>query len=702
MAKTKTNKNNNKHLRPQRGLGQAVSRQRRRATDQLKRESESRRKRERDIARRLLSQRESQNPEQRAEAMWRHNLLKATIDHQSAVMKSYGINVPVDARIDTGWWGRPATLKAWTDHKSITIRFPENLFPADRTNNDALMDGIATLRGVFQHELGHIRFTVPFTDLKFGDDANIGDLVPSQLHWPWNCLEDQRMETAVVKGVPRLASYFTTMIVEHIVKGDGADRSWLLLAGRTYLPTVLRQQSRDLFVKVYGESLAQRWEAEVQTYIGATTHAELRASVIRAHALLSEIMSDLPEPSIDEHWGEGGIADPSDGASDVDNDDLDKGESGDGEGTGEESNGDASDDEGAGNGESDAESDKDGEAGDGTTSSNDGDESNDSGSEGKSTDADGADSDQDDEARSSGNGATTGSLDTDNLREEMKRTMREVMDEATQDIRQDDINNDILKDANQLTNDTGSIPFLTGHSYPMPADMQAEAEALAVGMENALNDFVTASQPVWMSHQEHGIIDPIAFRTKSVGDMDYRRGLTGDFTEGLDIHVSLLCDASVSMQGDPMEALSKVIYATSKACDNLGIGLTTTLWSSDSDTYRISPEDVGTPTLYETLGGTNPTDALDDLDSHDIGNVENHLVIIFTDGDWDAQFPGVQNWERPGRHTVLIHYNEWWRHHPNILGRTSDTRGCDEAFRIGDILNLPMEMTNAIAGLLSK
>lgn len=697
MAKTKTKTNNNKHLRPQRGLGQAVNRQRRRATDQLKRESEARRVRERDLARRLLSQRESQNPEQRAEAMWRHNLLKATIDHQSAVMKSYGINVPVNARIATGWWGRPASLKAWTDHKAIAIQFPDHLFPADRTNTDALMDGIATLRGVFQHELGHIRFTTPFLDLKFDDHT---DIPRNQLHWPWNCLEDQRMETAVVTDVPRLASYFTTMIVEHIVKGDGAERSWLLLAGRTYLPTVLRQQSRDLFVKVYGESLAQRWEAEVQTYIGATTHAELRASVIRAHALLQEIMADLPEPSIDEHHGEGGISDPSDSATDVDNDDLERGESGDGEGTGEESD---SDDEGAGSGESDAESDDDGEAGDGTTSDNDGDESNDSGSEGKSTDADDSDdSDQNDDARSSGNGATTGSLDTDNLREEMKRTMREVLEDAVNDMRQDDTNNDILVDANQLTNDTGSIPFLTGHSYPMPADIQAEAEALAVGMENALNDFVTASQPVWMSHQEHGIIDPIAFRTKSVGDMDYRRGLTGDFTEGLDIHVSLLCDASVSMACEPMEALSKVIYATSKACDNLGIGLTTTLWSSDDDTFRISPEDVGTPVVYETLGGTDPTSALDDLDSHDIGNVEHHLVIIFTDGDWAQDFPGVQNWERPGRHTVLVAYNEWWQNHPNVLGRSSDTRGCDEAFRIGDILNLPMEMTSAIAGLLSK
>ena len=690
MAKTKTNKNNNKHLRPQRGLGQAVSRQRRRATDQLKRESESRRQRERDLARRLLLDRERHNPEQRAEAMWRHNLLKATIDHQSAVMKSYGINVPVNARIHTGWWGRQATLKAWTDYESIAIQFPDHLFPADRTNHDALMDGIATLRGVFQHELGHIRFTTPFLDLQFHEHS---DIPRSQLHWPWNCLEDQRMETAVVTDVPRLASYFTTMIVEHIVKGDHADRSWLLLAGRTYLPTVLRQQSRDLFVKVYGESLAQRWEAEVQTYIGAKSHDELRASVIRAHALLSEIMADLPEPSIDEHHGEGGTADPSDGASDVDNDDLERGESGDGEGTVEESDGD----EGAGNGESD------GEADDGTTSGNsDSDESDDSGSEGKSTDADGADSDQDDEAQSSGNGATTGSLDTDNLREEMKRTMREVVDEAVNDMRQDNTNNDILVDANELTNDTGSIPFLSGHSSPMPADMQAEAEALAVGMENALNDFVTASQPVWMTHQEHGIIDPIAFRTKSVGDMDYRRGLTGDFTEGLDIHVSLLCDASVSMQGAPMEALSKVIYATSKACDSLGIGLTTTLWSSDDDTYRISPADVGTPVVYQTLGGTDPTNALDDLDSHDIGNVENHLVIIFTDGDWMQGFPGVQNWERPGRHTVLVNYNEWWQGHPEVLGRTSDTRGCDEAFRIGDILSLPMEMTSAIAGLLSK
>lgn len=697
MAKTK---NYNKHLRPQRGLGQAVNRQRKRATDQLKRESQNRRDRERAMARELLDQRRRQNPQQRAEHLWRHNVLKATIDHQTAVMKSYGINVPVKTSFSSMLWGRQKSLKAWTDHQQIVIQFPEHLLPVDRTNTDALMDGIATLRGVFQHELGHIRFTTPFVQLGWAD-FSYGSL--QALHWPWNCLEDQRMESAVVADVPRLASYFTTMIVEHIVKGNDADRSWLLLAGRTYLPTILRQQSRDLFVSIYGESLAQRWESEVQTYIGAKSHDELRESVIRAHALLQEIKADMPSPSVDEHHGETGQADPSDSATDIDNDDLEKDESGDSTGTADgtaDGTGDESDDEGAGDGESGNESDDDS-----TTSSSDGDESSD-GDDGQSTsantDADAGESDQDAQAQSSGNGATTGSLDTSNIRREMESIMREAIDEAINEMRADSTNNDILVEANELSNDTGSIPFLTGHSAPMTADMQADAEALAVGMENALNDFVSASQPVWMSHQEHGIIDPIAFRTKSVGDMDYRRGLTGDFTEGLDIHVSLLCDASVSMEYEPIRALSKVIYATSKACNNLGIGLTTTLWSSDRDTYRLSPEDVGAPVVYETLGGTDPTEALDDLDNHDIGNVENHLVIIFTDGDWPSSFPGVHQWERPGRHTVLVQYNEFWQVMTSGAGRTSDTRGCDEAFRIGDVLQLPVEMTSAIAGLLSK
>ena len=61
------------------------------------------------------------------------------------------------------------------------------------------------------------------------------------LHRAWNCLEDQRMETAVVSDAPRKAAFFTPMVMtEHMKTLDFMAANYPLLVWRRYLPSKLR------------------------------------------------------------------------------------------------------------------------------------------------------------------------------------------------------------------------------------------------------------------------------------------------------------------------------------------------------------------------------------------------------------------------------------------------------------------------------
>jgi hypothetical protein len=699
IPKSSLPKSKRPNIKPQRGLGQAVSRQRRKANDALKRQREGRIQRDRQNAREMLNRKSNRlTPEELLAQTYSKNLLSATLSNQRAVMHSYGIDLPVHSGTYYDWTG-DGSIKAYTDFESIVMRLPLSMLPQNDASPEAIIDFVATLRGVFQHELGHVRFTVPFQNLSVSDDVDYGKR--TQLHWVWNCLEDQRMETAVVKAVPVIASYFTKMIAVHILsKTDTLDRAWLLLAGRRYLPTSMRQQAHDVFAQQNGAQVAAEWRQIVAEYVSATTNEDLSAQVIKAydflmaHGLLDHDLKD------DSHGGHTSReADPKDSASEDNpsDDEVQAGEdSGEGEGNkSDEAGSDAGEDGESGSAGEDGESDANGtgEGGKSDTAGDDdaageGDGQSDAGKPSDTAGANG-ESDTDVDAQRPGGGVTTGKVDTDKL----QNAINEALEQATNEMRADKTNSNIIKDANELQNRDGSLPWLGVHEAVMPADLQATADQLAIGMEQALSDFVTASQPVWQSHQEHGIIDPISFRTKSVGDNAYRRGMDGDANAGLDLHVSLLCDASASMSGDPMVALSQVLYATANACDRLGIGTSYTLWSSPGENYRV---EAGEPVIWPVLGGTEPTEALDDLDSHNPEGASNHLVIIFTDGEWEDNFPGLHQWERPGRHIVLVEYNRW------TYEDTADRRGADEAFLIKDILQMPAEMTAVIANILSR
>jgi hypothetical protein len=143
-----------------------------------------------------------------------------------------------------------------------------------------------------------------------------------------------------------------------------------------------------------------------------------------------------------------------------------------------------------------------------------------------------------------------------------------------------------------------------------------------------------------------------------------------------------------------MTALSESLYATATACDKLGIGATFTLWSSDRQNYRVWSDGNVTPDLFPAMGGTDPTKALDDLDTNNPEEADQHLVLIFTGGAWSMNFPSIQRWAKPGRTFVLVRYGAY-------DGAMQKDMGADQHIQINAVNQLPEELTKALVNALA-
>ena len=208
---------------------------------------------------------------------------RSVVRRTAAVLASEKVVVPIRVRQGDTYTG----TKAWTDFKSIDITFePEE--------DIRLLS--AQLRGLLYHEGGHCRFTDPFLDLVEAVREVLGE-VPTpdgvdvnRLHRAWNCLEDQRMETAVVSDAPRKAAFFTPMVMAmHLRSLDHMAANYPLLVWRRYLPIKLRRQARTMFVTLHGaqgEHFAQELDRIVTSYVTATDVETMWTAVCEYHELL--------------------------------------------------------------------------------------------------------------------------------------------------------------------------------------------------------------------------------------------------------------------------------------------------------------------------------------------------------------------------------------------------------------------------------
>lgn len=711
-----------KAMKPKRGLGQAATRHRRKLITSIDKERESRVSERRNQALNEVREasRFAENEAVRERLKWVNALLSTITAQQTAVLRSRGRTNKVGYVTDVRsmWYATnshvtydpdtPVVTQAYTDFDTVNASFNVRAIP-DMYKTDELLNTIAAIRGVYQHEFGHLLHTTPFPVLIENYETNDSKTGMEYLHkvahemslgnyktfqYAWNVLEDQRMESLAVMDVPRLKLYFTSMVLSVIVKEDTLDNAWLLCAGRTYLPKDIRYYAKKEF-RPHEPGLADEWLNIVNKYKSATTANEMLDTVIEAMKFMSDesISTDIPQTfhpnpaqrgdgyQMDKEMvkgqGEslGGQSDPMEGYAP-----SEKQDNGDEQG----SPSDKSSEQGSGK--------PGGSTGDGSAEGGDDTEtSSKSSSSGRpdrvslpSVESNVTDTPTRGFNRNAGDGT---------LKHAMEQRLDEVMSEISTDVE----NNIVLQNAT-VSASSRSIPVLDDEDLPPLFDHHIQtANQMCGNIQDALADYVTASDPHWVDRLEHGVINPLVFRTKEVGSLDYRRDRVGEMVDGLNIHVSFLSDVSMSMEGPPMTALSVAMYAMGEACVRLGVGATYTVWSSTNETYRIWEDGVPKPQLMGAMGGTDPTDALDDLVNHNPEDAKHHLVFIFTDGDW-GRFRPLSDWSIPGRRIIVVRYNQW----AYSQSDNYDPYGGDGLINITKVEDMPSALHRVMSEMLAS
>ena len=232
---------------------------------------------------------------------------------------------------------------------------------------------------------------------------------------------------------------------------------------------------------------------------------------------------------------------------------------------------------------------------------------------------------------------------------------------------------------------TSNLPVYIGG---LSGDMAAIAKsvALAEEIERSFKTHTMDRQPAWVEGQRRGFINVMRYETRQPGETEFFRQWTDDEQPGYDMAVSLMLDYSGSMDEHTV-ALAQAAFAAKLACQRLGIPCTVTLWDTQAMALWDATERADGMPIIKEAGGTDPTQALQDLDNQRYDKAK-HIVLIMTDGDW-------QGW---GGKRTLAAYKEPGR---SIFGfglggaylaKNLIAKGCDDAFGITDLMEIPQRL----------
>lgn len=297
---------------------------------------------------------------------------------------------------------------------------------------------------------------------------------------------------------------------------------------------------------------------------------------------------------------------------------------------------------------------------------------------------------------SSKHGGSTGSHEGDSDASESEPFTQDDLDELLQEAEEErynqgDLNGDVEAYADADAHNVSDLdPYVGGISTN--ADLMGEAESLAQQIEDAFHVHTMDRAPAWVEQQRRGVLNVGRYLTRQPGDLDFFKQWTEDDQPGFDIAVTVMLDYSWSMKGYE-ERLAQAGYACKLACDKLEIPCTVVLWDTKATTMWDAQERAETMPTIDCTGGTEPSLALADLDNHRMER-DKHIVLIMTDGQWSGDWNGGQRhlsfYKDPGRRLIGFGYGD------AVLARRMQGYGCDEAFAIRDLMDIPHHLEEAL------
>lgn len=588
------------------------------------------------------------------------------------VLQSLDIDVPL--RIDAEPNSRSYGI---TDYESIdiTINIPASNVDTI-SNTDVLSDLVFKTKGMVYHEGGHIMWTYPFDSLKdevlgvLGVDgfkdltdqiigsyvhkyapeliADYNGILPDNLYsgsfmrrflFPaWGVLEDQRMETAMCYTSPIMARYFTEIVLDSVIDPMNPGTAWPWIAGRTYLPSEMRQVLRDMADTNKHNAIIDDINEQVFKYRKSNNVVEMFECVIRMSELMYLWYKGAPpetkQPNNDHRTepGEGSAKQlpivPNPYEHDMETPNKTSSSPATGEGQEEEDN-----------------------------------------------------EQQPDKGRPSTSG------DLANQYSKCADNERAKKDSEARKGEIDAVASDINKHRN-----ADIKPF--ANPERMSSETIDKSKTVANGMISVLESLHSQVDPSWRFYQEHGVLDPVAFNMSEPGDDRYWSGLDDIGANGHNLAVSVLLDVSGSMGGHG-EELSVVSMGIRKACEHFSIPCTITTFSDDARMFVEGDVEEADFMSITIGGGTNVYGALSKMPDQTYGK-HNHLVVILTDGEW-SDVEDIRPWADNNKYIILIGF----RMNEEQLRRMR-RKGANEVVSVNQLSKLPQLMTQALAGYMTK
>ena len=683
---------------------------------------------------------------------------RSVVRRTAAVLSSENVVVPIHVKQGDEY----SQNTGWTDFNQIQVTYR----PHDNVRLLA-----AELRGLLYHEGGHCRWSDPFLDLAEEVREILGTIPTAPgvteyraMHRAWNCLEDQRMETAVVSDAPRKAAFFTPWVMSlHLQSLDHMAANYPLLVWRRYLPAKLLRQARLMFVTLHGakgEYFAKELDRVVTSYVTATDYVTMWTAVCEFHILLQAMkplasnMDDAGhshQTKRDKDDDFEGLSIPIDPSmlSQGDEDDEDEGDepeawgtietedefehflailwallnggdvfqvryvnpstsSDESEGAGspgdlsEEPEQDSSDEAEQGSDDESGTDDEDGtqpDESDGTDrptrqeKSGDDDSAEDEVDDNEGDEADG-DDDQDESSDIEHGGKSGSHTDEGDDAEDGEPFTQDDLDAMLQEaederLNQSDLDGDVEAYSDAIDRSVSDLDNYTG-GISTNRELITEAEVLAQQIEEAFHAHTMDRQPAWVEQQRRGVLNVGRYLTRQPGDTEFFRAWTEDEQPGFDIAVTVMLDYSYSMSSYN-ERLAQCGFACKLACDKLEIPCTVVLWDTDARTLWDARERAELMPTISATGGTDPSVALADLDNHRMDRSK-HIVLIMTDGQWQGGWSkrSLAYYKDDGRQMIGFGYGS------DHLAKIMEGYGCDEAFAIRDLMEIPHRLEEAL------